>query len=401
MRTDTLMLVGVSAMASCALPAVELVDRSATGSGGAQATSASTTTGQGGDDPTCTHTRWPDPPAMNSGAGSDVTFVTAVRMIDIGESKPDITTSGPSIGYDLDQVCTSLDGGSSCLLPTSANPSRSIDGPGGVDNAAAVLFAIIKQFEPLLDSARFSEGAENGDWSLLVRVQGYNGLPDDPEVTVSLYPSPGLRAESCVSIDAKPKWDGADRWPVGVRGLQLGKGLGSDGGEGTCGPGIKGYSLDKPRFIDTHAYVSGGVVVANLPDIEVTAWLAKSPLSLELKAGFLTGRIVESDSGYKLVDGVFTGRWPTSAVLRQLAASIDVPPPVCTDNSVYQLLKDGVCESRDIASTLGGPTTPCDALSLAIAFEAHPAKFGAVVPIESLESGCPDELAPELDDCDK
>jgi hypothetical protein len=396
-----LALGALSGVASCVLPSVAIVDRGRGGSGGTPDTGGAGpgSGGQGGDSATCVHARWPDPPASSPSGGSDVEFVAAVRSIDIGEGAPNLASLGPSVGYDLDQLCTGAGDGSGCLLPESANPATSKDGPGGIDNAAAVLFAAIKAFEPLLDSQRFSEGAEKGDWSLLVRIQGYNGLPDDPAVVVSLYPSPGLRAETCVPADALPKWDGTDAWPVGSSALKSGKGFGADGGTGTCGPGVEGFSFDSPRFTDPKAYVSGGRVVANLPDVEISAWLAMSPLVLRLKAGFFTGALVKVEGGYRIEQGVFTGRWPTSAMLRQLAASVASDVPVCTDNGIYTLLKEGVCDARDVASTLGGPTTPCDALSIGIAFEAYPATLGAVVPLETKESGCPPELDPANDDC--
>ncbi|MBM4356876.1 MAG: hypothetical protein FJ096_02075 [Deltaproteobacteria bacterium] len=400
-RLTGLALGGMWLGASCVLPPVALVDREeAGGSKGGDVTSSGGEAGNGGNPPTtCVHARWPEPPSATVPGGAEIEVIAAVRAIDIGEGAPDLSSLGPARGYDLDQFCTGEGDGSSCLLPEGGNPAASKDGPGGIDNASAVLFGAIKAFEPLLDSARFSEGADRGDWSLLVRVQGYNGLPDDSEVTVSLYPSPGLRAEKCVSMDAVPKWDGTDAWPVGTSALKMGSGTGDDGGRGTCSPGVPGYSFDRPRFTDPKAYVSGGQVVANLPDVEITAWLAKSPLVLRLKAGFVTGKLVKVGSGYGIEGGRFVGRWPTSAMLRQLAASVTSELPVCTDNPIYKLLKDGVCDARDVTSTLGGPTTPCDALSIGIAFEAAPATLGAVVPLAPSESECPPELDPANDDC--
>ncbi|MBI4705998.1 MAG: serine/threonine protein kinase [Deltaproteobacteria bacterium] len=47
-----------------------------------------------------------------------------------------------------------------------------------------------------------------------------------------------------------------------------------------------------------------------------------------------------------------------------------------------------------------GPTTPCDALSFGMAFEAAPAKLGRIVEVAAGPAGCPPEVNPASDNCD-
>lgn len=391
----------------CVISAVELVDRpgatssSTGGFGGSGGGGAAGNGGQGGT-PECASAKWPSPPnSEDPPMGGDVDLVFAVRSIDIGESQPDLASVGPKIGYDLDDHCTGLGDSSSCVVPSGQEPYGDKDGPGGIDNRTAKLFASAKTFNASISSANYSKGAEDGSWTLLIRLWNYNGQKNDGKVSVALYPSPGFTAESCAPSDAAPTWMGTDLWTVDSNALgSSDTGPGSDGGDGICGmKGTPGYSFDQPKYIDENAYVSDGVFVANLPQAALTVSNFKAGTTIKLTAGFITGRIVEDAGVMRIEDGVFTGRWKASDMFLAFAAGLTEGSSLCTNDPVYVLVRNAICAARDIAGTLGGPTTPCDAVSLALSFKAHSAKLGAVIEAPVPSTMCPPDKSPEFDSC--
>ncbi|MFW5741602.1 MAG: hypothetical protein ACOC1F_14725, partial [Myxococcota bacterium] len=81
-----------------------------------------------------------------------------------------------------------------------------------------------------------------GDWTLLLRVRGYNGLPDDDRVRLDWY----IPAEFYVLQDggkAPPAWDGSDAWPIRTTSLH---------------PPASGqpWDADDTKCFDEHAYVT-------------------------------------------------------------------------------------------------------------------------------------------------
>ncbi len=403
-----LAVAGGVTMASCLLPSVEVSERPVTSDGGAGGSGAGGSGGVGasggaggaGGSSECVNTVWPGPPAASDPSSEDVEFVVAMRKIDLGENAPDIESVGPTIGYDLDLRCTGYGDGSSCLVPSGAMPSSYKDGPGGIDNRAAKLFASAKDFSTTIGSDRYTKGAESGKWSLLVRVRGYNGTPNDSNVHVAIYPSPGIHGQACVDSAAVPAWDGSDAWPIESSSLQAGKGFGSDGGIGPCGKGVPNFTFDSPKFFDANAYVTDGVLVANIPQSQLVLTSGTNGTLVKLTAGFITGKIVKDGGGIiSLKSGVLTGRWKATDLFAALSHVVNDAQAICTDNQIYQVLKYAVCKGRDIAASLGGPTTPCDAVSIAIGFEAGPAKLGIVAASLPLLVQCPKATDPAFDTC--
>ncbi|MBM4359932.1 MAG: hypothetical protein FJ096_17650 [Deltaproteobacteria bacterium] len=399
------LLVGVAG-ASCIVSAVDVIDRPTPGAGGGGGSDGSGgAAGKGGDGggAECVSARWPDPPAADDPSmapSQDLVF--AIRAIDIGESQADLTAVGPKKGYDLDGVCTGLGGPSSCIVPSGADPSEYKDGPGGIDNRTAKLFASAKAFNSAISSSNYSMGANDGSWSLLVRIRDYNGTKNDSKVTVALYPSPGYAVEKCALMDAKPQWTGSDAWPVDANALgKATSGPGSDGGDGICGEkGKPGYSYDAPKFVDTNAYVADGTFVANLPEAALTVSNFKAGTLVKLTAGFITGKLEATQGGaFKVTNGIFTGRWKATDMFLAFSTGLSEGQALCTTNPVYQLIRSAICSAREIAGSLGGPTTPCDAVSFALAYEAEPAKLGAVIEVPMPVSMCTSETNPEFDSC--
>jgi hypothetical protein len=318
----------------------------------------------------CVIATYPDPPG-GTDDGTAIPMVFAIHSIDMGDN-------GDTPGYDLDYFCTCIDDGGPSCAGASPQISTYCDAPGGVDNQAAKLFQLIELgFGPAtFGSEFFSTEAGGGAWSLLIRLDGYNGMPDDPSVTVALFPSHGL--------GSVPKWDGTDVWPVMPASV-------GDGGTST------------PLFTSDGAYVSQGVLVATLPTTQITlAGSGPDTITVQLSAGVLTGKLTAVNGLWSLKGGVLAARWPIKQIFASLSSYRDNDGnPICTDQSVvYGDAKSVICSDLDILVDGTQPkSAPCDALSIGLGFEADPALLGGVSDAGALTDGCSAATDPANDSC--
>jgi hypothetical protein len=339
--------------------------------------------GGSGGDMGCERASYPKPPSDVTLSG-DETFTVALRSIDFGEK-----ASAPP-GLDIDDRCTCCcdDDGPSCL-----QPKESCDYDHGVDNAAAAIFKLIGLSLVDFSSEFFSTGAEQGLWSIVLRVRGYNGLPDDDQVELAWLMSSGLDAGDAGA--GAPAWDGEDLWEITNESM-----VGPDGGAPNPAGGVEGNT---PRFVDPLAYVTGGVLVASFPSAEMRVAGSLNSVVLRLTGGFLVARVEASPGvpgAYALADGLVVGKWRLEDVFLAISSyRSNDGLPVCTDDTAYVIGKQTICKSADVYAGTTTPTTPCDSLSLGVAFEASPARVGAIISPPGNPPGCPPETDPANDSC--
>lgn len=338
-------------------------------------------------EPLCQKLSYPGYP-MDVPDSGDIDFVVAVRTVELGESAP----ADNPVGINLDQTCTCISEGPSCIYPTWANKDH-CDDKNGVDNAAAKVFKSIVAAlgETGFGSSFYSKMAEEGEWSLLLRVQGYNGQLNDPKVKFSIYTTPGYGntvgagGAGGMPVEPDPKWDGTDEWDVSTDSLQ------------------DMATLDLPIYFDDKAYVSEGTLVANLTESVIRFAGTNSKLSIKLTAGSFLGSIQNpaSDSlGFRIVNGTVSGRWKTEDLFDNLGTFTAEGQSFCNDGGfIYNTFKKTVCGYVDIASTLGGPTLECDSLSFAMRVQTHPAKLGPIYVPDDAMSSCPVGQNPADDGC--
>jgi hypothetical protein len=397
----------IAIAASCAVPGFDLVDGAAAGAGGS-AGSGGTATGVGNGGAGACQSAEPPLGPDHTDPGSEIEIVVAVRSIDFGEDF--VEENGPGVGYDLDAKCTCHGDQPSCTAVGSA--PEECDGTNGRDNAVARLFANLSTYEPdSFNSQSHSMDADMGNWTLLIRVTGYNGGANDEEVTVSLYPSPGLDHTPCAG-DLVPLWDGSDRWPV--EAYALGQGAGGQmstggaggagvGGAGGCDPDGLGYDLNLPRYVSELAYVTEHTLVANLPEAGIAlSDSGGTVFLLRLVGGFISAALESTADGWFMHDGLLTGRWATADFFAALSRVSIQDEPICRDSQIYGPLKGIVCNYVDIHAQISAPAAPCDAMSFGMGFEAEPAQLGAVVDTESSTApSCAPDNDPAGDSCDE
>jgi hypothetical protein len=349
--------------------------------------------GAGGTDGAgCTFAKPPDQPTAGSSGGS-IELVAAMKTVDLGEAKGPDKPTYTGIGFDLDHACTTADPAtSSCREPEFATANHA-DGPGGRDNAVGAL--VDKVHSTLGDafgSQTYNDTIAQGNASILVRVRGWNGEPDDADVEVSLYVADVL--------GTSPAWDGDDAWPVRSDSLV-------PSGDPTQ---ASSYDIERPKYADPHGYVSGGKLVASLAHASILLTNAlfpgkSTPISLNLDGAFLVGTIEGPNGGRYLSDVTLAGVWPTNDLVHQLG---HFPDPInrntslCMTSAVsYPTFRDQVCSFTDIYD---GPqatkVTPCNGLSFAIQLQTAPAKIGPISVVVPEPNPCPACADPQNDSCE-
>ncbi len=365
-----------AALANCALEGFNRVEVLG-GAGGVGGVAPSGGGGSGGQDAgVCAHTGIPQPPSVQD-AGGDLEVVTAVHKAFMLED-----ANGGPLGLDLDKTCTCQGEGPTCQAEEkSVENGFYCDLEAGRDNAMRRLFVGLGNSigQPDL-GAFYSEAAHLGQWSLLLQVSGYNGQPDDDQVS--------LAAITTASFGMGfPVWDGSDVWPVSAAAFE------SDG--------KGGVDISKPLHVDHLAYVAGGVVIANLPETEIVFAGTKNRLTLRATGGLFMARLVETAGGWSLRDGLIAGRLGIDELFAAFGSFRDnAGKPLCTDSIFYPTGKALFCTAPDILKGLGSPGLPCDAVSIAIGFEADPAILGLPVVQPPPADNCPAETDPTFDNCD-
>jgi hypothetical protein len=334
----------------------------------------------------CAHALPPDKPAV-TGAGGDLELVFAVRQLMFGQG----TDAGDSaIGYDIDKTCTCQGEKHSCLEPSWA-PGEHCDGPEGRDNAAGAMLSELSGMLPnSFGESMWNKDIEEGAKSVIIRIQGYNGQPDDDEVVLTWYMAVKYwdQHKDADGGNMHPVWDGTDEWPVRHTSLQAQPA--PDGGVT--------YDVDHPKHQDTKAYVSGGRVVGMLPK---GAFQADPSMQIVFTDPYLTAKVVNNGTLWELKDGVIAGVWMLTDIFEQFGFMSVQGMPVCTNSIFYPGVKGMVCKYADIYHARGTPTTPCDSLSIGLSFAGLQAKLGAVYVVTGESKLCTADVDPVNDTCDK
>jgi hypothetical protein len=228
-----------------------------------------------------------------------------------------------------------------------------------VDNEGQQVFAQLQGVAAAFDAGSFfnddlfNNALAKGQSGVLVRVRGYNGKADDAEVQVAIYSSLG-------SV-GMPQWMGNDTWRIDQTYVS-----------GT---------VDAPVY-EVTGWVRNYTLVASprLIPILIGSSVAQ-PVKVTLDSGHILGALDVQNSVVRGLKGTLAGRWKARDFLTSLQG---VPDPVqsgaylCGGSLTYTVIKSSVCNHRDIADNPDndGKNTTCDAVSMAIGFEARPAKLG-------------------------
>jgi hypothetical protein len=313
------------------------------------------------------------PPRPNSPDGQDLQTLVFSMTSQGG------TGSGAPTGLDIDGVCTcdSRDRSAHGGLPSCKAPAgNGCDEDGGVDDALGLMKDTLAPLGSLLvgDVGRQSDC---GRLSLLVALTEYNGLANDPDVQVSVFPSPGIwDPHSDGEVDAsacrEAKGSGPHPFPARHDGTDSWSARASDFGGGQAK-----HNLGKRGYVNDYRLVVDGRFSDDLIESVFSSSL------VTIASPSLTARLVPLDGGnasFTLVDATLTGRVATEQVLGAL----------CT-HPLYPAVRSSACGSQDMVlpPTQDFSGAGCNALSFVFQFQAEPASVGGVRDFAPDAGACP------------
>jgi hypothetical protein len=335
--------------------------------------------------PVCVHALPPERPTTNDSLnGPDVVFAFSGVRLDTGEEEAGLPKP---LGLDLDDTCTCPQP-ESCVPPDSGMP-RACDGPNGRDNAVGPLLAGVVTLGSGFGPEAAAAQIQAGDFGILVVVQGWNGLPDDPELIVGVLISSGVEGIQNDGGRVRPRFDGSDVWTVTPASV-----LGGADIVGKDCRTLGGKCL--PFQSDPRAYVRGGVLVAHL-DIPLPFETTAGIVQFDFLGATLSGTLTKDGAVYRLV-GEIAGRWPIDNMLPTFARIHNpvTDTALCESEAglqIYQYVKSAACAAVDLTTSpsLDNTGAPCDALSNAVSFAAVTATAGTVFQTSrTLPDDCPD-----------
>lgn len=302
-----------------------------------------------------------------------------------------------SLGFDLDGVCSNSD---TCPTPQSGDVQAPCHSVGGIpqdghecrDNT----FGRLEHDAVSLIGAKYGLSNDGfncalcrGDYNFLIRISEWDGKPNDSQVRIDMYPSPGLVTPppwQCQLDDPNHTWRTQQCWKAGDKWtIQPGTYLGSIAKDG---------SLPDAKLNDPAAYVRDGYVVGQLPD-NVLFWFpgdngVTRAYPLKMQGGVVAGKLQKDKGGsWELVDGTIAGR----SSIEDLKTGFEELGLCANTTSDYTLMTGYLSNFADIlANGKVSPQAQCDALSVGIGFDALEATFSgkerAVTPLP----GCPPDL---------
>ena len=266
----------------------------------------------------------------------------------------------------------------SAMRPSSAQVAR--DGQFCRDNTFGRLEYTAQLVPELAKKYGLNDDAFNcalctGQYNFLLKITGYNGLPDDDQVRVDLYPSPGLEKPlpwNCALPDWKTHPCFTPDLPWTLRADSV---LGS----------TSGVDVGPSKLFDDSAYVREGYLVVRLPEDTLFWFPGTKALAvaypLALQKGIVTGRIVKGPDGvYRIEDGIIAGRAKKDDMLRGFRLI-----GFCEDDANFPLMEQFISSNLDTLSDgTTDPARPCDSMSVGLAFtglQAKPGKLEAVQPL--------------------
>jgi hypothetical protein len=331
---------------------------------------------------------------QNAGGDGGPVLLFAIRSMALGSLDRDqepTEDAWQTLGFDLDGVCTNSKScpGENKVSCTSLGTGIPFDGLSCRDNTfgrleatAVSLPGVGKQFG--LSNDGFNCALCNGNYNFVIQLSDWNGEPDDSNVRIDFYPSPGTDKVldwEC-SLDDPPGawrsrgcWTAQDRWT-----------LANGSFDGPIAPEGK---LPPAKLNDPSAYVRQGYVVGQLPS-NASFWFpgdrgAVAAYPLKIQQGVFAGKITQKDGVWRIEDGTIAGRAKKEDII---GAFEDLG--FCQGHEYFGTMLNYVSSSLDVlASGAVSEEATCDSLSVGIGFEAEQADVSRTAVDVAALPGCP------------
>ena len=304
-------------------------------------------------------------------------------------------------GFDLDGLCTNSKTCPSVQNVQACKPGSDqipFDGELCRDNTFASLQPVAAAVPEIGERFGISEAEFNcqlwrGSYTVIIRLSGYNGKADDPDVRVDVYISPGGEREQpwkCPAEDFAeryPSWRQAEKFKIDPETFV--EPAGQDG------------EIPDSTVADPHGYVRDGYLVFKAPDGAVVRLAGDGTryrgFALKTHKSVYSTRLERAQDGrWHMLDGMVAGR----VVGKDLIASfrqIGLCRGVGLDG-FYDSVVEYIEQNSDVLSDgTNDPERACDAMSFGIAFEGAQLTPGAPAKATPIVECCEPGLA--IEDC--
>lgn len=317
--------------------------------------------------------------------GAILVAVDTMRLGSVNEQNVVDINAWKDFGLDLDGVCTASD---TCELPDlapSCKPGATAlprDGNLCRDNT----FGRLEYTASLVPEVSAKYGLSHdklncdlcvGHYNFLLRISGYNGKPNDDHVRIDLYPSPGLEKPlpwDCTDPTwrSRPCFQPDMPWTIQSDKVTEPRG---------------GPDLPPSTIVDDNAYVRESYLFITMPE-DTLFWLPGTKgtavaYPLRIRKGIVTGKIERGTDGvWRIKDGIIAGR-TLGEDMKQSFRYIGFCES--TDPENFQLMTTFIDGNLDVLGNGNSDSnTPCDAMSVGIAFTALQAKAGKLEDVAPL-----------------
>jgi cysteine-rich repeat protein len=303
-------------------------------------------------------------------------------------------------GLDLDGTCTNS---STCLdvqNQQSCKPGSDqipFDGELCRDNTFASLQPVAAAVPEIgarfgIGEAEFNCNLWRGSYTVIARMSGYNGRPNDSQVRVDVYISPGLVRPmpwECPSEDFAsqyPLWRLSNEFKIDPGNLA---GTSQDG------------ELPESTVFDADGYVRDGYLVFRIPDGSLVRLAGDGTryrgFSMKTYQGIWTSRLErEQDGRWHMHDGMAAGRVRREDLIMSFR-EIGLCPGVGLDG-FYDSVVEYIEQNADVLSDgTNDAERDCDAMSFGIAFDAAQLTPGPLEDATPLVECCEPGVA--VEDC--
>lgn len=326
---------------------------------------AGTDTSAEASDP-CTQLGIPTLPTTDASGDNGTPVYIAFKTFDTG---------GAVVGLNLDRTCSPTLATGSCTVPNEGESdyetyARDFPGTNGLDNSSYRLLNKSLAAVPAFTGDAINQRLHDGEFGYLLRISRWNGLPNDDDVLVEVFPALGIADDpdsSSPQPTGTPHFDANDVWVRDNRFQQMG-------------------ALGLAAYASSIAFVQEGRLIARFPMVvlPITIPHDSKPFDITIREGYLAGDLTnDGPDNYKITNGIVAGRWSTFDLLNQIRlinfndeeAGVN-NVVLCTPGTgfgYYALFKGPACQGRDIraAQMDDNKGLPCDALSAGMSFETY------------------------------
>lgn len=309
----------------------------------------------------------PAPGPAQAGDGAGVAF--AIDRLFLGDTDREgkkTAGSWKQYGFNIDGKVSSTISEDLCKPADGAAASDVYpDGADGIDNSfGSKLVPLIASL--LSDpSTKVTDAIANGDFTVILKVDGLGAQPSYNPLTAKLYGG--------ATLGAAPTWDGSDAWPVVPELLE------------------DAQDVESARIVFPTSYVVDDTWVSG-PESQVTF---KLNLTISETTIGLTIRNVRiamdlAPDHKSAVKGTIAGVLETAVLVEELRSVIGAVQPGVCEGSGLETILDQVRRASDIIKDGSqDPSQDCDAISIGIGFTAKEVQLGEIAaPAETTGVPC-------------